>query len=344
MNNAPVAQGLEHYTYNVGVGGSKPPRRTNMNKIFKIDKEIAGQRLDVFLTKNLDTTRSQIQKMIRSNQIQINSENPKKLGHRLKDKDEIEVLEKILPTKKIKEEIKEEESKNTPDIKIITEEKDYLIIDKPTGLLSHSTLKMESKAVSEILLKKYPEIRQVGEDPARPGIVHRLDKDASGLMVVARNNDMFEHLKKQFKLREVDKEYEVLVHGQVEAESGEINFRLKRSKSGRMSALPLGKYSGKEALTEYKIKKRFINFTLLKVKIHTGRMHQIRAHMLAFNHPVVGDKIYFQKNKKNLEWDELIHRLFLHCTSLGFKNLAGEKIKYEIDTPNELEVFLEKIK
>jgi 23S rRNA pseudouridine1911/1915/1917 synthase len=195
------------------------------------------------------------------------------------------------------------------------------------------------------LLKKYPELKTVGEDPVRPGIVHRLDKEASGLLVIARTQPMFELLKEQFKNRTIEKEYMVLVHGRVAKDEDTISFPIARSESfDRMAAIPKLERGqptseGKEALTEFLVEQRFVNFTLLRVKIHTGRMHQIRAHFLAYNHPVVGDPLYFQKKRKNT-WDKKLGRLFLHCTKLAFKDLNDEQKEFTSPLPKELETFL----
>jgi 23S rRNA-/tRNA-specific pseudouridylate synthase len=156
---------------------------------------------------------------------------------------------------------------------------------------------------------------------------------------------MFNHLKEQFKNRTVEKEYLALAHGQVAKDWDEIKFPIERSRQGeRMSALPAthkgeANLSGKEAYTEFDVIKRFINFTLLKVKIHTGRMHQIRAHLLAYNHPLVSDPLYFQKKRKD-KWDKICGRLFLHCTRLAFTDLDGQKQEFESALPADLEKFL----
>ena len=157
-------------------------------------------------------------------------------------------------------------------------------------------------------------------------------------------------LKEQFKNRTIEKEYWALIHGKMEADWAELNFPLGRSKRGeRMAARPFtikgleNDAGGKNALTELWAEKKFINFTLLRVKIHTGRMHQIRAHLLAYNHPLVGDSVYFQKKRKHV-WDEKLGRLFLHCYLLSFKDLQGNKQNFESLLPTKLKEFLKIIK
>ena len=306
-------------------------------------KDIESTRLDVFLAEKLKISRSQTQKMIEGQQILVNDKPAKKSGEWLKSGDEITISPKIEePKLTVKEEkIKQEKFA----VNVVSETPDYLVVEKPNGLLTHPTDKNEDYALSSILTKKYPGLKKVGDDPKRPGIVHRLDKEASGLLVVARNQETFEHLKNQFKNRTVEKEYIVLVHGVVAKDWDEIKFPIERSRTlERMSALPatirgVANLAGKEAFTEFDVEKRFINFTLLRVKIHTGRMHQIRAHLLAYDHPVVADPIYFQKRQKD-KWDKVCGRLFLHCTRLAFVDRDGVRQEFTSPLPKKLADFL----
>lgn len=332
-----------------------------------VDQESAGKRLDVFLSAELGMSRSQAQKMIENNQIEINGHAPKKYGEIVKEGNEIALKHTSTETpkhnaaittrldsrwslysrsgcgndKKIVREISAEP-------KIMAETPDYVVVDKPSGLLTHPTQADEKETLSGWLANKYPEMKKVGDDPARPGIVHRLDKEASGLLVAARTQKMFDYLKAQFKNRTIEKEYIVLVHGKVAKDWDEINFPIGRSEtSAKMAAMPrtvrgLPSEAGKEAASEFEVEQRFVNFTLLKVKIHTGRMHQIRAHLFAYNHPVVGDPLYFQKKRKSV-WDKKCGRLFLHCSRLGFADLSGEHEVFTSPLPKELAEFLKKI-
>ncbi len=310
-----------------------------------ITPETAARRLDVFLAEKLSISRSQAQKMIDEECVQVNGKLPRKAGDSLSAGAKITFSTPVITPTTTTPAEKKAASKAEPTLEIIAETPDYIVINKPTGLLTHVTLAKEKNSVASILSKKYPEIKKVGDDPKRPGIVHRLDKDASGLLVVARTQEMFEHLKNQFKKRTIEKEYSVLVHGKVAKDWDEINFPLSRSQNNdRMAAHPeimRGKVNavGKEAKTEFLLEKRFVNFGLLKVKIHTGRMHQIRAHMLAYNHPVVGDPLYFQKKRKR-RWDDELGRLFLHATKLGFADLSGEQKTFECPLPKKLTDFL----
>lgn len=304
-------------------------------------------RLDVFLSSYLKTSRNQIQKIIEQERVKINGKLPKKAGDKIKSNDIITITEekKITATQKKTNQKKEKKFK----LNIIADNGDYLIVNKPAGQLTHPTLADETNTLVNNILEKYPEIKNVGEDKVRPGIVHRLDKDASGLLVIAKNNKSFKNLKKQFKNRTVNKYYKVLVYGKIEAVVDTIDLPIVRSKrQEKMAAIPktvkgLDTDKGKKATTEFEVEKNFINFTLLNVKILTGRMHQIRVHMLSYNHPVVGDKLYYQKKNLKANHPE-INRLFLHCYKLEFKDLKKEQQTFTVKLPTELEKFLKNIK
>lgn len=324
---------------------------TSNNKILVAEKD-AGKRLDIFLSEKLEQSRSQVQKMIEQELVRVNSKLPKKAGDKLSVKDVIIVDTNKKPALTAKSEMKIKNKKTaalTEQIIITGETSDYIVVEKPAGLLTHPTMAKEKESLAGFLVSKYKEIAKVGEDPVRPGIVHRLDREASGLLVVARTQNMFNFLKEQFKNRTIEKEYMVLVHGKVARDWGEINFPLKRAGGGaRMAAIPETgnktlEEEAKLAKTEFLIEQKYINYTLLQVKIHTGRMHQIRAHFLAYNHPVVGDELYFQKKQKR-DWDKKLGRLFLHCTKLVFTDLEGVRREYNSPLPQNLKDFLGQIK
>lgn len=319
-------------------------------------------RLDVFLVEKLKISRSQVQKMIDAGQILVNGKTPKKSGDRVRPDDNVVVSDEQ-PISTTDESLtnKSEKKFTIADIEIVAETPDYFVVNKPSGMLTHSTNKNEADSLAAILLKKYPKLKSIGDtssstpgglrrasDPMRPGIVHRLDKEASGLLVVAKTQTMFDLLKEQFKQRQIEKEYTVLAHDQVAKDWDEINFPIDRGGNDRMVAIPktvrgIQHDNGKQALTEFFVETRYVNFTLLKVIIHTGRMHQIRVHLLAYNHPVVGDPLYNQA-KRHSKWDAKLGRLFLHCTKLAFTDLQGHKQTFESELPKELTEFLKLLK
>lgn len=337
----------------------------------QVPKTSAGQRLDIFLAEKLKISRSQVQKMIVAEQIFVNNKLPKKPGDNLKEGSVIDFRLQT-PDSRNKHATKSQSEIRNPksEVRIIAETPDYVVVEKPVGMLSHPTMAGEKNTLANFIVKKYPEIKKVGDPDTRsarrlgtgratnlrPGIVHRLDKEASGLMIIARTQKMFNHLKDQFKNRTINKEYIALVHNQMPREWDEINFPIARSETAdRMAAIPAtsGKAQprtdaqsasgAREAKTEFVVIKNFVNFSLIRVKIHTGRMHQIRVHLLAYNHPLVGDPLYFQKKQKRV-WDEKLGRLFLHSTKLGFNDLSGERQEFDSPLPKELDEFLKLLK
>ncbi len=305
-------------------------------------KFIASQnkcRLDKFLTEELkDFSRSKIQNLIKDGKVKINNTVIKKKHHWLEVGDKIELAIsslKSLPQRR------RGENEFEKKIRIIKKTKDYLVLEKPAGLIVHGAENIREYSLVDCLKEKYPQIKKVGDDlKFRPGIVHRLDKKVSGLMVVALEQKMFENLKWQFQNRTTVKKYLALVHGQMTDNQGEINFPIARSKrSGKMVAKPENS-DGKEALTLWEIKERFSHYTLLDVEIKTGRNHQIRAHFQAFNHPVVGDDLYQIKKIK----DKFnLGRIFLHAYHLEFLDLNGELQNLEIELPLALKKVIEKL-
>ncbi len=321
----------------------------------KIIGDLVGQRLDKLLTQiqtkeqgGQALSRSQIQKKIKTGDVLVNGRMVTP-HYFLKKNDEIIIASTNKPVNK-KNQSKITDQAKRPIPQIIADEKDYLIINKPPGLTVHGGLGITEKTLIDWLLEKYPQTKQIGEDPIRPGIVHRLDKEASGLMVIAKNQTFYDHIKQQFAGRKITKKYLALVHGKILKKSGEINFPIARSiKKGRMAALPLNQIiknqsQGKKAITEYQITSNFINYTLLKLQIKTGRTHQIRVHLAAIDHPIVGDKIYGATKAKLKNKRLLINRLFLVAAELGFENLAGQAVAYQIELPPELKSFLTIIK
>jgi 23S rRNA pseudouridine1911/1915/1917 synthase len=240
---------------------------------------------------------------------------------------------------------------------IISETEDYLVINKPAGLAVHAGGNLKEPTLTDWLIEYYPDIKTVGDDPIRPGLVHRLDKEVSGLMVIAKNQKSFLDLKQQFKDRTIHKEYLALAHGQISADTSVINFPITRSQSGhKMAALPIGSnelllrqsprprdqgnidswFKAREAETEFVVLQRFVNFTLIRVRIKTGRTHQIRVHLFAYGHPLAGDPLYFTKKLIGKNKKLNLNRVWLVADHLAFKDLKGETQDFTIPTPEEL--------
>ena len=323
---------------------------TNKNKymepqIINVTEENRDQRLDKFLTEQMsDTTRTQIKKLILSGLVLINHK--KATVHQfLKVGDVIKISEKSpLPEKEEKKKLPSTSNKKIFEkIKIVSDEPDFLIIEKPSGLLVHPTSKIETNTLVDWLLEKYPKLRNIGEDPQRPAIVHRLDKDVSGLMLIPKSQKSFDYFKRLFKLRDITKKYTALVYGEIWKDEDEITFPISRSvnKKGLFAAKPkIETPEDKKAHTIFNVIKKFKNYTLLEVQILTGRTHQIRVHMLAYGNPIVGDPIYKNKRVKLAEAE----RIFLHASYLSFIDLNGEKWEFTSEIPNPMTEFIKKLK
>lgn len=318
--------------------------------IFIVSASHAGTRLDMFLSKKLAVSRSQVQKLIRAGQAYINGHAVTKGSTTLSEKMRIS----IRAAKKAAEQTHKKTRTKIPDafkhISVIAETEDFVVVYKPAGILVHPTFADESHTLAHWVKKKYPDITTVGEKPdLRPGMVHRLDKETSGLLVVARTNEMYVMLKAAFKERRVEKYYTALVYGSIEKDHDMLVFPIDRGKDGRMVARPHMKTislktvsalrPGKQAVTEFFVTKRFARYTLLDIRLHTGRTHQIRVHLYAYDHPVVGDVLYAQKKwqkKSGIPLD----RLFLHAGRLCFPSRDGEMQCFEVPLPKELTDYL----
>lgn len=227
------------------------------------------------------------------------------------------------------------------DIQIVYKDPNFLVVNKPAGLLVHKTRKGKKElTLVDWLLENYPEVKSVGDEPIiRPGIVHRLDKDTSGVMVIARNQETFNYLKSLFQKHQLQKTYLALVVGKVKEKTGRIEKPIG-IKAGTTKRTVFSEKMQKEAITEYKvikfIKLKDKDFTLLEVMPKTGRTHQIRVHLAYIGHPVVGDKMYGGKRTEI----EGLERQFLHAQSVEFTSLTGERLKFETETPEDLKALL----
>lgn len=250
-------------------------------------------------------------------------------------------------------------------LKIVYEDENLVVIDKPAGLLTHPISKKRSnfhpsvgeqisqeKTLTDFLSNRYPEIKKVGDEPElRPGLVHRLDKDTSGLMVIARNQEAFNFFKKQFSApakkynresaevfgkneqeQKVEKRYLALVYGQILKDEGQIILPIGKSKKFGRQAAGLKAKNSRPALTEFKVSKRFKNYTLLEVYPKTGRTHQIRTHLTSIGHPIVGDQLYSKKKSEPTG----LTRQFLHAYFLKFTAPDGKILEFQSELPEDL--------
>ncbi len=292
-----------------------------------------AKRLDVALAEKMAISRNQAQKLIKEGRILVNDAL-------------VSAHTMILPSDVITIEESSSAVSSTPHtpltLDILFEDEHVLVVNKPAGILTHPTgaAKEQPTTLMDAAVAHIPSMAGVGGNPLRSGVVHRLDKDASGVVVLAKNEQTHAFLKEQFKNRETEKIYTVLVLGHVQDEHGTITFPIARSTTrGRMAARPLSQ-EGKEAITHYKRTTCYSSSTLLTIRIETGRTHQIRAHMFAIGHPVAGDTLYVHRNKKSMP----LGRLFLHASSLTLTLPSGERTAFTAPLPTELQAVLSQLK
>ena len=291
-----------------------------MNKErYIITENDKNKRLDMYIASlNLDISRSLAQKKIQNEEVLVNEKKAKE-SYKLKENDIVEIF--IVEPKET--ELKAEDI----PLNIIYEDNDIVVINKEKGMVVHpGNGNLEGTLVNAVLNHCKGTLSGIGGE-IRPGIVHRLDKDTSGLIIVAKNDKAHINLSEQIKNREVKKIYTALVRGIIPENEATINMPIGRSNVDRKKMAV--RKDGKEAITHIKVEKRYNGYTLIKVKIDTGRTHQIRVHMAQIGYPVIGDEVY--SNGKN-EFN--VHGQMLHSTILEFKHpITGEKMHLEAELP-----------
>lgn len=312
-----------------------------MRKI-TVKSEQIGKRIDKFLAEEFFLySRGEIIKKIKMGEVSVNKKSVKP-GHIIKKGDILEIEnfskkeknEKLVGNKKIL-------------LEVIFENKDIIVVNKQAGIQVHPSYNEKRNTLVNALLEHFPEIASVHDDSAdgafRPGIVHRLDKDTSGIMVVARNKNAFDELKKHFKNRTIEKKYVAICKGIFKEKSGSIKKTLARSADYRRQVIARKntKTKTRNAITEYKVAKECGNFSVVEVFPKTGRMHQIRVHLSSEGHPVIGDLIYSKKEKNQKKSGKTAKRQLLHAKELKFE-LFGKKYVFSAKLPQDFEDFLAK--
>jgi 23S rRNA pseudouridine1911/1915/1917 synthase len=298
-----------------------------MERAKQLAAESSGERLDRFVAlRSPELSRSYIQKLIEEGWITVNSRLAKS-SLKLKLGDSVVVTEPP-----------PEPSPLTPEhipLNVHYEDADIIVIDKPAGMTTHPAPGSRSGTLVNALLGLLPKLAE-SDNPERPGIVHRLDKETSGLIVVAKNRKALETLSNQFKSRRVKKVYLALVKGHVKPDRGLIDAPIGRDPVHRQRMAVIN--SGRPSQTAYRVKRYLEGYTLLELKPETGRTHQIRVHLAEIGYPVVGDAVYGSKST-------LVPRQFLHAYKLTFRLPSnGEQVTFTTQLPDDLKAALEKIK
>jgi 23S rRNA pseudouridine1911/1915/1917 synthase len=295
----------------------------------KLIVENLKTRLDKYLAEHIkEVSRSRIQRDIEAGWVSVNGQVISSPKHVVRKGEKIAYAP--LPEEKIK-------PKEIP-LKTLYNNHGLLVIDKPAGLAVHPGAGLKGDSLADALLFHFKDIKLVGEE-GRSGIVHRLDKDTSGVMLVALTQPMYEHLKDAFVERKIKKEYIALVVGNVEQNHGQIDAPLGKSKTDFRKYTTKNMIEAKPSLTEYWVVERLDGYTLVRVRLHTGRTHQIRVHFSSLGHPLAGDSLYGNKAARVLG----LRRQFLHARRIEVQLPAGTWIEAESDLPQDLRSVLESL-
>src|SRR5271169_267067 len=296
----------------------------------------AGRRLDLFLAEHVpELSRTRIQELIREGHVRVDG-HIAKVSHRVAASEAIEI--EVLPRPPLVA-----EPEDLP-LDLLLVDDDFVIVNKPAGMVVHAGAGHAHGTLVNALLHRLGKLSDAG-GVLRPGIVHRLDRETSGAMVVARNDQAHEHLSEQFRSRNVRKIYLALVHGKMPRDSGTITLPISRDPR-RRTRMTARATTGRHARTDWRVIARLDRCTLVETVLHTGRTHQIRAHFAAIGHPVVGDTLYgaprgLRAGTRNVP---LLERNFLHGARLGFSHpSSGAWVEVRAPLPRDLRVYFNQV-
>ena len=300
------------------------------NIILNVTEEWADSRIDVFVSKNTDYSRNSVQILLEEEKITVNGKMVSK-SYKMKPDDCLEItVEEAKDVGIVAEDI---------PLDIYYEDEDLLVVNKPKGMVVHPANGNENGTLVNALMFHCKDSLSGINGEIRPGIVHRIDKDTSGLLVIAKNDIAHEHLAHQFKEHSINRLYYAIVYGNVKEDSGDVEAPIGRHKTDRKKFC-ITQTNSKYAFTHYDVIDKLKGFTLVKCKLKTGRTHQIRVHMQSIGHPLAGDPVYGPKNCIT----ELKGQA-LHAGVLGFVHpKTGEYIEFSSPWPAEFEKFYNKVK
>ncbi|SHJ59093.1 23S rRNA pseudouridine1911/1915/1917 synthase [Clostridium amylolyticum] len=298
-------------------------------KKYTVQLEYSGERIDKYLASMLqDSSRSFIQNLINKDLVRVNSKKVKS-NYKLKASDEVEIS--------IPEPEKLQVVPQDIPIKILYEDSDVVVVDKPQGMVVHPAAGNKDETLVNALLFHCHDLSGIN-GVMRPGIVHRIDKDTSGVLVIAKNDKSHNILAEQFKNHTMNREYLALVEGRLKNEMGTIDANLGRNPKDRLKYAVVK--DGKRAVTHYKVMECFSGYTLVLCKLETGRTHQIRVHMASIGHPLVGDPLYGFK-KQNFKTKGQL----LHARLLGFIHpTKNEYMEFTSPLPEDFTAVLNKLR
>lgn len=294
----------------------------------QVENKITSEnvRIDQYLSTELDMSRSKCQKLIKEEKVLINGKKTSN-NYLLKQTDTIEILGEL-------EEVIDIKAEDIP-LDIIYEDEDLLIVNKKSGMVVHPAVGNYSKTLVNALMYRFS--LSTGTSSVRPGIVHRIDKDTSGLLIVAKNDWAHEKLSEMIKNKEIERKYLALVDGIIPHETGTIDAPIGRDIENRQRMM-VTDINAKDAITHFKVLKRYQNKTLIECKLETGRTHQIRVHMKYIGYPIYNDPVY-GKTKNPTDFGQ-----FLHSKSIKFQHPRTKKeIYYEVDVPSEFKEYLDSL-
>ena len=297
---------------------------------FKIEEALAGERIDKFLSDSLpDVSRSYIQKLIKDGQVTVNQKTVKS-NYKLNACDLLSMEEPELQEPDI-------EAEDIP-LDILYEDSDLLIINKPKGMVVHPSAGHYSGTLVNALMHYCKEDLSGINGVLRPGIVHRIDMDTTGSLIVCKNDFTHNHIAEQLKVHSITRVYHAIVHGILKDDEGTINAPIGRHPIDRKK-MSINHKNGKEAVTHYKVLKRFKNFTYIECRLETGRTHQIRVHMSSISHPLLGDAVYGPvKSPYKLQGQTL------HAKTIGITHpRTGEYLEVEAPLPEYFTNLLKKL-
>jgi 23S rRNA pseudouridine1911/1915/1917 synthase len=313
-----------------------PPSSNTQIEHLRVTSDEAGQRLDRYLAAKLpQLSRTRIQELIAEGRVLIAGKSAR-ASLRVDDGASVQVEVVGRPALSA-------EAENIP-IEILHEDDDLVVVNKPAGMIVHGGAGESHGTLVNALLHRLGKLSSTG-GAVRPGIVHRLDRGTSGTLVVARNDETHRALAKQFGAREVEKIYITLVHGRMKGETGKIELPVSRDLL-RRTRMTTRRREGREARTDWKVLARVGGFTLLEVRIHTGRTHQIRVHLAAIGHPVIGDTVYGAPRETEVEGKKLapLGRPFLHAALIGFMHPSnGERVTFRAPLEDGLRTYLAEV-